>query len=234
MASNYYVILGVSSDASQEEIKKAFRQQAKETHPDVSGGRSQSFLEIQDAYAVLGNPERRHQYDRKLKHRQPQSTAESFFSKTKRSHAEPFRPADTRVRMPDISLFESFDTFHPTLEEMFQRVFSNFTPATPPKGERNECCAVEIPLSRDQAWLGATVRIVLPAQVECPSCQGRGAMGFYACWRCQGQGRHIVDYPLELTVPPGTVQGYAVEVPLDELGITNLHLVIHFRVTDMM
>lgn len=230
MASNYYVILGVPSDASQEEIKKAFRQHAKETHPDLSGGESQPFLEIQDAYAVLGDPERRDQYDRQLRGRQQRSTAESFFSRKR--PAEPFRPAETRVRMPDVSLFESFETFHPTLEELFHRVFSNFADATPPKAERSESCVVEISLSRDQAWLGAVVRLRLPAQAPCPSCRGHGTVGFQTCWRCRGQGRQIIDYPLTLSVPPGTVQGYTVEVPLESLGISNLHLLVHFRVTD--
>ncbi len=62
---NYYEILGVSRDASTEEIKNAFRQLAKKYHPDSSGSEEdkERFQEIQEAYAVLSNPDKRKVYD---------------------------------------------------------------------------------------------------------------------------------------------------------------------------
>lgn len=63
MSKDYYKILGVSRDASQEEIKKAFRQKAHEYHPD-KGGDAEKFKEVNEAHQVLGNPEKRQQYDR--------------------------------------------------------------------------------------------------------------------------------------------------------------------------
>ncbi len=62
MAKDYYEILGVSKGASQDEIKSAFRKLAKEHHPD-RGGDEQKFKEVNSAYQVLGNPEKRKQYD---------------------------------------------------------------------------------------------------------------------------------------------------------------------------
>ena len=59
MKKNYYVILGVTADASSEEIKAAFRRQAVEVHPDQLGLESGLFQEVQEAYGVLGDTERR-------------------------------------------------------------------------------------------------------------------------------------------------------------------------------
>ena len=61
--ANYYDMLGVSKDASEDEIKKAFRKLAHKHHPDKGGGDEKKFKEINEAYQVLSNKEKRHQYD---------------------------------------------------------------------------------------------------------------------------------------------------------------------------
>jgi len=63
MAKDYYNILGVSKGASQDEVKKAFRELAHKHHPDKQGGNVDKFKEINEAYQILGNPEKRQQYD---------------------------------------------------------------------------------------------------------------------------------------------------------------------------
>lgn len=63
MAKDYYNILGVGKRASQEEIKKAFRKLAHQHHPDKSGGDEAKFKEANEAYQVLGDPEKRAKYD---------------------------------------------------------------------------------------------------------------------------------------------------------------------------
>lgn len=63
MAKDYYELLGVKKDASQDEIKKAFRKLAQKLHPDKPGGDEKKFKEINEAYSVLGNAEKRKQYD---------------------------------------------------------------------------------------------------------------------------------------------------------------------------
>ncbi|QQG52551.1 MAG: molecular chaperone DnaJ [Candidatus Falkowbacteria bacterium] len=62
MSKDYYDILGVSKTASPDEIKTAFRKKAHEHHPD-KGGDAEKFKEYNEAYQVLGNPEKRKQYD---------------------------------------------------------------------------------------------------------------------------------------------------------------------------
>ena len=63
MAKNYYEVLGVKKDASQDEIKKAFRKLAHEHHPDKNGGNGDKFKEANEAYQTLGNEQKRRQYD---------------------------------------------------------------------------------------------------------------------------------------------------------------------------
>ncbi|MEK7167176.1 MAG: molecular chaperone DnaJ [Patescibacteria group bacterium] len=60
---DYYEILGVSKNASQEEIKKAFRQKAHQYHPDKPSGDEKKFKEINEAYQVLSNSQKKAQYD---------------------------------------------------------------------------------------------------------------------------------------------------------------------------
>lgn len=73
---NYYEILGVSKDATEQEIKKAYRTLAKEHHPDT-GGEEARFKEIQQAYDVLSDSEKRARYDAGEEVEQPQNTRET-------------------------------------------------------------------------------------------------------------------------------------------------------------
>src|SRR4030043_122850 len=63
MSKDYYNILGVSKDASDDEIKKAYRKLAHKFHPDKSGGDEARFKEVNEAYQVLSDKEKRSHYD---------------------------------------------------------------------------------------------------------------------------------------------------------------------------
>ena len=67
MARDYYEVLGVDKGASDDEIKKAFRQQAKKYHPDLHPGDKEAeakFKEINEAYSILSDPDKKSKYDR--------------------------------------------------------------------------------------------------------------------------------------------------------------------------
>jgi DnaJ-class molecular chaperone len=61
--SDYYSILGIDKNSSQEDIKKAYRSLAMKHHPDRTGGDDTMFKEIQTAYSILGDPQKKSQYD---------------------------------------------------------------------------------------------------------------------------------------------------------------------------
>ncbi|MCI5189281.1 MAG: J domain-containing protein, partial [Candidatus Electrothrix sp. AS4_5] len=64
---NFYEVLGVPEDAEKEEIKKSFRNLAKQYHPDITKGDDEQFRKISQAYKVLSSPEARNDYDKTLK-----------------------------------------------------------------------------------------------------------------------------------------------------------------------
>ena len=63
MSKDYYKILGVEKHATADEIKKAFKKAAMQHHPDRPGGNEAKFKEINEAYQVLGNKEKRQKYE---------------------------------------------------------------------------------------------------------------------------------------------------------------------------
>jgi molecular chaperone DnaJ len=63
MSKDYYSILGINKGASKDEIKKAFRKLAHQHHPDKSGGNAEKFKEVNEAYTILSDDQKRAQYD---------------------------------------------------------------------------------------------------------------------------------------------------------------------------
>lgn len=223
MAKNYYVILGVAANASDEQIKTAFRRRALELHPDRSGRPAEPFLDVQEAYAVLADPDRRRHYDSQAAARKPgPPTAEPM--------ADPRRPPPGRVRR-SVSLADSFATYQPSFEELFDRFWRNFGDLGRPKSEHLESLTVEVVLDAEAARWGGQVRVRIPARATCPACRGHGSVGRYQCWRCEGQGALTLEYPVEVEVPPGLHDATAVRLPLTGFGIENFYLTVLLRVS---
>jgi molecular chaperone DnaJ len=235
MWKNYYVILGVASDASGDDIKSAFRRRAMELHPDTSGLESGPFLELQEAYGVLSDPWRRRHYDREahsiaLRRRPWGPVAEPLVRE--RPRGEPFRPPASTRNVREVPLGEIFQRESPRSDELFDRLWNNFEAGNRPKSESLESLTVQVVLSHEEARCGGRVQVDIPARATCPACGGHGAVGFYECWRCEGRGALVTDYRVAVPYPPGLRDGYAVRMPLDRFGIENLYLTILFRVSD--
>jgi DnaJ-class molecular chaperone with C-terminal Zn finger domain len=110
MPKNYYQILGISADATARQIKAAYRRRARELHPDVSGRESEPFLELQQAYEVLADPQRRRRYDAQLaaarRRRSPTPLRRAEPLVRPRPAPEPLRPEPAR---PPAETFGPFD-----------------------------------------------------------------------------------------------------------------------------
>ena len=233
MNKNYYRILGVTADASAQQISAAFRRQALEAHPGQLGLESGRFQEVQEAYGVLGDSERRRRYDWQtgsLATGRPSWAPAAKLPVRERPKAEPFRPIETSCEFQDVSLAESFEVYHPSFDELFERFWSNFEMFDRPKAERLESLTVEILVSPDEARFGGRVRVRIPARAACSFCGGHGAVGPYECWRCEGHGALTTEYPLEVAYPTGVRDGDAVRIPLARFGIENFYLTVLFRV----
>lgn len=228
MKKDFYLVLQVARRASPEEIRSAYRRRAMELHPDKSRSESDPFIELQEAYSVLSDPSKRVVYDR---------VAQSVptFPGTRLGpspFAESFREVEPVERLREISLTQSFDTYAPSFDEIFDRLWSNFKLVTRPKAERVESLTVEVPLSAQEAFAGGRVRILVPARVTCERCLGHGTVGFYECWRCRGQGSILAEYPCEIAYPAGLRRDYVARVPLANFGIRNFYLTVRFRPTE--
>lgn len=244
MAKSYFAILGITTTASPEEVRSAYRRLAKAYHPDHYEGDSGPFRRIQEAYAILGNPRRRAEYERSIagpRVRRPVPRApqpQSQYGPEPLIPDEPVpdqRPGD----LGDISPIHSFHTFTPSFDEVFDWLWDNFPsihpsgPGAASKSGRVRSLTLEVPLTRDQALSGGNARVMVPARAECPSCRGYGNVGFYACSRCAGEGAITGEMPVSIAFPPGLTRDHAVVVPLARFGIRNLQLTVLFRPRDI-
>ena len=197
-----------------------------------SGLGSDQFLELQEAYPVLSDPMRRAVYDRKAKEfpvRRADATWAGEDLIAAMHSAEPLTPAQPVSRLEEISLLRSFQTFVPSASEIFDRLWSNFELVTRPKAERLESLTVEVTLAPKQVLKGGQIRILVPARVICPACRGRGSVGTYRCWRCEGHGALTGEYPVNVSYPAGLEQDYIVRLSLDRFGIENFYLTVWIR-----
>lgn len=231
MPKNYYLILGVSSTATPQEIRSAFRRRARELHPDHSGMESGPFLEIQEAYGVLSDQERRRSYDRdsRLTRRQTPWGPSPEPLIPRRPQAGPFGEVE-HARTREFPLNEPFDVYRPSFEEIFGRFWSNFQDWPPLKAERLENLTIEAVLTPSEALSGGRTRLRIPGLATCPTCGGGGAAGPYECWRCRGEGTLATEYPLEIHYPPGIRDGGIMRISLSRFGIENFYLTVLFRV----
>lgn len=236
MPKNYYIILGIPSDSSQTDIKSAYRRLAKEFHPDHYG-QSSPFLNIQEAYSVLSDPVQRRSYDNTIQEKRQLRSRPEHIEPLREtpyhSEVEPLIPEKRQTNIEDASLLRSFHSYLPSFDSLFDRWFRNFTETDPSKTDRLENLTVVIRLTPGQAFRGGHVRLHVPARVQCPSCNGRGGIGPYECWRCSGQGLLSGEYPIIISYPPGISDNHAMQLSLERYGIRNLYLTVNFRISEM-
>ena len=201
---NYYVVLGVASDETDQGVRAAFRDLAKRYHPDhVGPDGAGAFREVAQAYEVLGDPARRREYDESLRQPLPRAPRERLV-----------RDVSTRRDLVDV---------RPSEEALFGRFERNFTQAVP-GGEGVDELDVEVAVSPEEAGKGARLRIGVPVFARCPRCAGRGCTG------CEGKGTVEGERPVAVDLPPMSGKGTTFVLPLDRLGVHNFYLRVRVRV----
>ena len=225
MAKSYFAILGISPSATEDEIRSAYRRLVKEYHPDHYAGSSDRFQEVQEAYTVLGNNRKRREYKRHIR----KSPLKRPMGRGSYPEPEPLIPEQRPVELGEISPVRSFQSFTPSLDEVFDWLWSNFSSLSHPKSGRVQNLTLEVTLTPEQARRGGNARIMVPAQAVCPSCRGYGGVGPYECSRCVGEGVISGEMPVSVAFPPGLTHDHAVMIPLDRFGIRHVHITVLFR-----
>ncbi len=174
---DYYEVLGVSKDASQAEIKSAFRKLAKKYHPDVSKepDAAEKFKEAQEAYAVLSDEEKRKQYD--------QFGHAAFNNNGAGGY--------------DFSGFDFSDIF----SDLFGQGFSGFTGfsdfgfggSSRTRASKGRDKVVRVDLTFEEAAKGTTKTISLDINDTCEECHGKGGFDEETCDKCHGKGTITVQ-----------------------------------------
>jgi len=169
MAEDFYKTLGVAKNASQDEIKKAYRKLAREYHPDRNPNdknAEERFKQIQEANSVLSDPEKRKQYD-----------SGGMFGGFGGEGGFRFDPSSFR---------SGFGSVGDILSDLFGR---GGGPAMHRESGRD--LETEVRLSFDDAIKGTQVSVTVPVEAECPTCHGSGAKPGTSpttCPQCQGRG----------------------------------------------
>ena len=162
MEKNYYDILGVDRESTQDEIKKAYRTKAKEHHPDKEGGSEEKFKEAAEAYETLSDPKKRQNYDTFGSSGGPGGFSGSF-------------------NMEDI--FSQF-------EDIFGGGFGSFGGRR--QRRRGNDIKVKTTLSLIDIMFGSERKIKYNRHTKCAKCDGVGGSDTRTCRTCNGAGQRVV------------------------------------------
>lgn len=191
-AKDYYQTLGVSEDADQDAIKKAYRALARRYHPDKNPGNPQAeetFKEISAAYSVLSDPEKRSQYDQMRKMAAAGAGAGGFHG------FGPGGPAGGWQTIDIEDLESIFGGEGGGMGDLFSSIFGGGRGRTraraAPGPRRGADRQVEVAISFEIAARGGEVAVTVPLEEECPRCHGSGGepgSSVQTCPQCGGSG----------------------------------------------
>lgn len=168
---DYYDVLGVSKTASQSDVKRAYRRLAKELHPDRNkgAGAEERFKEVQEAYDVLGDPDKRRQYD-------------TF------GHAG-VGAGPGGFGGPGFDVGDIFG-------DIFGDFFGGGGGRRAQRARRGSDLQYRMVVTFEEAAFGTEKKITIPRIEQCGECHGRGARnpaGIVTCASCNGSGQMLVS-----------------------------------------
>ncbi len=230
MARDYYEVLGVDKGASDDDIKKAFRQQAKKYHPDLHPGDKEAeakFKEVNEAYSILSDPDKKAKYDRfghagvdpngfgggagygaydvDLGDLFSSIFGGGFGGGSSRKRNGPSKGSDLKYRMSLDFMEAAFGCekdIQLTKEDLCKACGgSGAQPGTTPE-TCPTCRGAGRVQQQTQTLFGMTM-----VTKSCPTCSGRGTVIKTPCTQCRGRGRLKTSKMLHIKIPAGVDTG---------------------------
>ena len=204
---NYYEILGVSENATQDEIKKAFREKSKVMHPD-KGGNEEDFKKINEAYDTLGDPNKRQQYNNQKNNPfGDMGGGNPFDMFSQMFNGGGFggfqqRKAPDKIIDLNIGVIDSY--LGKELDHSFIRK-TNCNTCDGKGGERVTCGTCNGTGTLTQRVGNSFFSNII--RTTCVSCSGRGFSFKEICGTCHGEGRLDENMTISMKLPEGISDG---------------------------
>ena len=222
---DYYRILEIGESAPQDDIKKSYRRLAKKYHPDANpGNRSaeERFKEINEAYDVVGDAQKRRKYDQLRFYGRPDQGNSDWFSfdpEFLRSHGWPAGASAGQQQTPFGQFFGHGFAFSDILRDLFGS--NGFTTGFEQPQVALRDIKGKIKISFSEAAHGTERIIAIRQKKVCAICQGTGQERFAPCMRCNGSGQILSKKKIRIRLPAGIENGH--QLRLRGLGSENPH-----------
>lgn len=208
---DYYQVLGVPKDAPAKDIKSAYRKLARKLHPDANPndpkGAEEKFKELQEAYEVLSDAEKRKKYDALGSNwQQAERQAETQRRYRSAQQEDVFSQFDQSGGGPS-GFSDFFDAFFSGIGQPQQRQTGSSRFA-----RRGGDLETTIDLSLRDAYQGGTKQVNLQIEDTCPRCGGTGVVDNAICPVCHGTGRVISTRKLDVKIPRGVRPGQRIRL----------------------
>ena len=203
---DYYQILGVSRNASEKEIKQAYRSLARKYHPDINPNDKSAeakFKEINSAYEVLSNPEKRKRYDQFGDQWEYADQFAKSGGQEERVRWD-FARGGTSFEYGDMSGFG----------DIFSKLFDDSGVGSRIKRGPRRGQDIESPIevTLEEAYHGSARLMQLQTEEPCTACGGTGRVGNRICTMCNGARGKAVLRRLEVKIPTGVRDGSRIRI----------------------
>ncbi|HSF24770.1 MAG TPA: DnaJ C-terminal domain-containing protein [Blastocatellia bacterium] len=208
---DYYEVLGVKRNATDEQIRQAYRKLARKHHPDLNPkdkSAEEKFKEINEANEVLSDPEKRKRYDQ--------------LGSNWRDGAE-FTPPPGwgRVNIEYEDLGKIFGGAGSGFSDFFETFFGGDRSTAQPnqkrrgsrgKTHKGQDAEAHMEISLEDAHRGGRHRITLQGARTCEACKGSGESGGVVCTSCRGSGQVLTPRTIDVKIPPAARDGSVIRV----------------------
>lgn len=210
MPTDYYRVLGIDRSADAADIKKAYRKLARKYHPDVNPDNTEAekkFKEIQEAYAVLSDEEKRKQYDT---YGRVDGIPDMGFDPFRQASSSWRDAGGVHVEFGDFTRGAGgFQDLGDIFGELFGRGRTSRVRRQPRRGADHE---VEVEVAFVDAIRGTAVTVPAQRQIGCSDCGSSGSVEGRPCPSCHGSGVLISTERLRVKIPEGVADGQRVRV----------------------